>query len=48
LLQKGYSVRFTLRLKCRENIFKQQSREKLEHVADMLKEYGKSTGVKEE
>lgn len=48
LLQKGYSVRFTLRLKGRENIFKQQSKEKLEYVADMLKEYGKSAWVKEE
>jgi len=48
LLQKGYGVRFTLRLRWRENIFKDQSKEKLQHIADELKEYGKSTGVKEE
>ena len=48
LLQKWYSVRFTLRLRWRENIFKEQSKEKLQQIADALKEYWKSTWVKEE
>ena len=48
LLQEGYSVRFVLKLKGRENIFKQQSKEKLKQIAEQLKEYWKSTEVKEE
>jgi len=39
LLQEGYSVRFVLKLKGRENIFKQQSKEKLKQIAEQLKEY---------
>ncbi len=48
LLQKWYNVKFSLRLRWRENIFKNQSKEKLEYVAESLKDYGKSTWVKEE
>ena len=48
LLQKWYNVKFALRLRWRENIFKEQSKQKLEYVAEQLKEYWKSTGVKEE
>ena len=48
LLQKWYNVKFTLRLRWRENIFKEQSRQKLEYVAEQLKDYWKSTWIREE
>lgn len=48
LLQKWYAVKFTLRLKGRENIFKDQSREKMKYIESVLSEYGKSGWVKEE
>ena len=48
LLQKWYNVKFALRLRWRENIFKEQSRQKLEYVAEQLKDYWKSTWIKEE
>jgi translation initiation factor IF-3 len=48
LLQKWYSVKFTLRLKWRENIFKKQSKEKMESIESSLKDYSRSWWVKEE
>jgi len=48
LLQKGYNVRFTLKLKWRENMFKDKSKEKLQYIVEELKEYGKSTEIKED
>ncbi len=48
LLQKGYWVRFILRLRWRENIFKEQSKEKLQYVVEQLKDYWKSWWIKEE
>ena len=48
LLQKWYWIRFILRLKWRENIFKEQAREKLQYIIEILKDYWKSTWIKEE
>jgi len=48
LLQKWYSVKFTLRLRGRENIFKDQSREKMKYIESVLSDYSKSGWIKEE
>jgi len=48
LLQKWYGIRFTLKLRWRENIFKEQSKEKFNYIAEKLKEYWKSWWIKEE
>lgn len=48
LLQKWYAVKFTLRLKGRENIFKDQSREKMKYIESVLSDYSKSWWIKEE
>ncbi len=48
LLQKWYNIKFTLKLRGRENIFKQQSKENMKYVESMLSDYAKSGGIKEE
>ena len=48
MLQKWYSVKFTLKLRGRENIFKDQSKEKMKYIESVLSEYGKSWWIKEE
>jgi len=48
LLQKWYNVKFTLKLRGRENIFKDQSREKMKYIESVLADYSKSWWIKEE
>jgi translation initiation factor IF-3 len=47
-LSKWYNVRFTIKLKWRENIFKEQSREKMVRIADSLSDYAKNWWIREE
>ena len=48
LLSKWYSVKFTLKLRGRENIFKEQSKEKMKYIESVLSDYSKSGWIKEE
>ena len=48
LFSKWYSVKFTLKLRWRENIFKDQSREKMKYIESALSDYAKSGGIREE
>ena len=48
LLQKWYSVKFTLKLRGRENMFKEQSKENLKYIESVLSDYSKSWWIKEE
>ncbi len=48
LLSKWYNVKFTIRLRWRENIFKEQSRERMSVIADSLSDYAKNWGIREE
>ena len=48
LLSKWYNVKFTIKLRWRENIFKSQSREKMEWIANSLLDYAKNGGIREE
>jgi len=48
LLSKWYNVKFSIKLRWRENIFKDQSRDRMNIIAESLKDYAKNWGVKEE
>lgn len=48
LLSKWYNVKFTLKLKWRENVFRDQAREHMSIVVDKLEDYWKSWWIKEE
>lgn len=48
LLLKWYNVKVTLKLKWRENVFREQAKQHIETFAESLKDYSKSWWIKEE
>jgi len=48
LLWKWYNIKFSVKLRWRENIFKEEARKRMIKLADWLSDYSRSWGIREE